>query len=434
MRSCLALFVILNATLGVTQEIAIDWPHKKLTASPPYVEEMMKTQIRVADVNDIFYSYSIETVGRPRDNYDFANLVQAIPAQPAGRAALAACDAVDVASAKAVQTSKQATGDVQAFLTSPVHDNAVIVKGACTAGTPCSITLAQMRDLWRGGAEQSVSTAMETYQNLETAFNAAPEPCKTPDVKQNVANTKYVSDQLSALQQRVVSSAHDAVKPITLEVDTDYDLTITEYYSTTATKDGNYKVTISPANHRFTLSAGALGTGVQNRSYSVQQAPVPNAPSQTQNILTVEGRSPVTLNAVGLLNYRIKSLGKNWSMTISTGPVFRFGSKSDTSAFGYFGGLGFQLFNRFVVAAGAHVGQYAGYPAGFSHPGQVVPSGLATPTAIKSTIVRPALALTYKVKDFGSVSSIGQFGQDQSGSTTPAKTTPKDTGKAPVTP
>jgi hypothetical protein len=139
---------------------------------------------------------------------------------------------------------------------------------------------------------------------------------------------------------------------------------------------------------------------VQNRSYPVQA--IPNAGGTgTLNILTVDGASKFSPTAIALLNYEIpKADWETIGFAISTGPAFRLGSKSDTSTFGYFAGVGVHLYHRFYIAPGFHLGQYADFPAGFSQPGQAVPSGLGTPTATKRWTLRFGFALTIKAKDF----------------------------------
>jgi hypothetical protein len=171
-------------------------------------------------------------------------------------------------------------------------------------------------------------------------------------------------------------------------------------------------VDLSPSNHRLTLSAGALFSEIQNRAYTSVSAPAASG-TATMNVLSVSGISRFNPTAVALMNYEIPQL--DWErvgFALSTGPVFRLGSKSDASSFGYFAGVSVHLFHRFYFTPGFHFGQFADFPAGFSQVNQTVPSGLSAPTAVTRWTWRFGFGLTYKAKDFS------QFGL--SGSVTPS--------------
>lgn len=51
------------------------------------------------------------------------------------------------------------------------------------------------------------------------------------------------------------------------------------------------------------------------------------------------------------------------------------------------------------MTVGTHVGEFADFPQGFTHAGQVIPSGTGTPTPTKRYTARLAFGITYTLKD-----------------------------------
>jgi hypothetical protein len=146
----------------------------------------------------------------------------------------------------------------------------------------------------------------------------------------------------------------------------------------------------------------------------------PNADSSaTSTVLGVQGNSFST-GLVGLVNFRLpyKRLSSdNLGVDISAGPVFRFGSKSDTSAVGFFTGITLRFYRYFFITPGVHVGEFADYPQGFTHAGQAIPMNFGTPTAVKRTTAKFGVAVTFQTKDF---KSLGKSSVNQTNTPAPA--------------
>jgi hypothetical protein len=181
-------------------------------------------------------------------------------------------------------------------------------------------------------------------------------------------------------------------------------------------------VTFAPGNDQLTLSAGALFSNLPSRSYSIVNTPA--ADGSTSNKLQVSGDGVFAPYLLGLLNYEIPHMSKpNLGFALSSGPVLRVGSSSDTSSFGYFVGGSFHLYHRFYISPGIHIGEYADYPPGFSSAGQTVPSGITTLTPTKKWLVRFSFGVTYQAKDFSTVGIKPATTEKPSDTTKPA--TPK---------
>jgi DNA-binding transcriptional MerR regulator len=182
---------------------------------------------------------------------------------------------------------------------------------------------------------------------------------------------------------------------------------------------------ISPANpvvfnypafySQLSVSAGFLLTTLQARSYSSATAPDPSDATKTQSVLKIDGSSHLRPAMVALLHYHLPVHwldGINQGVALSGGPVIEVANgKADTSKFGFFGGGTVHLWNRFFLTPGVHVGEFADFPQGFTHAGQIIPANTGTPTPTKRYTARFAFAITYKVKDLTSGSDTTQQGK-----------------------
>lgn len=390
------LVVVVTLTLmrvsAYSQQVIVDWAAKKVTSQPTTVETPTKASMLINFINDMMFSYSISYQLKPAPISDFDAIAKAfgIAGKAAGESATSECDFSDV-----TDTLKALSDAETAFRNTPSTSQ------GCSVSKPCNVTLAQAQEDWK-----SVSPKVGAAQQAIANF--------TKSCSQDTYATaiKMASDSIDETLA-VVNGPHSVLKPAAIELSPDYvtSLEIDQLWNGLPTTDGTYSVDLQPANRRLTLSAGALFSEVQNRSYSV--ITVPNtAGTGTSNVLSIDGISKVNPTAIALLNYEIPHL--DWDtmgLALSTGPVFRLGSKSDTSSFGYFAGVSVHLYHRFYITPGLHLGEFADFPPGFSQVNQAVPSGLATPTPTKRWTVRFGFAFSYKAKDFS------QFGL--SGSVTP---------------
>ena len=414
----LGIFLLLPSCL-FGQNVVVDWVGRVLVSSPAKINQKTQAQVQVTNVNDVLYKYSVQITATPRVDDDFSAIASAFTAtKGAGESAALSCPPDTV---KAVDTATTDLGNaVATFYQLPENQS-----DKCSKTAPCSININDTRAAWKKNVQPKVDAANQALTNIQNI-----PICQnkfSTDIKALQAALKDVDDKAAYLN----SNNHVITMEVTLEPDTDYAVDIKELYLSSGSSAGTQttaptlSVKFSPATDQLTLSAGALLSEIQNRAYTSQAAPT--STGTTQNVLTVSGISKFSLLATALLNYQIPSFWKipfgndDIGLAVSSGPVLRLGSQSNASSFGFFVGGGLHLYHRFYISPGVHIGQFADFPSGFSKPGQPVPSGLSTPTAVNRTTVRFAFAITYRVKDFSAL------GLKTSTSTNPSPTSPKKT-------
>jgi hypothetical protein len=380
------------------QEVAVDWAAKKITSQPSFVEKATKADVRIENVNDLMFTYSVSFQLKPLPISDFDTIAKAFSiaggaAKAAGESATTDCDI------KNLLAAVKAMSDAEAALVRQPATNS-----GCSETKPCNISLQAALNLWDQSVRPKISAAQAELDKFATACTSANFEVAIKTAKDSIAQV-----------QTFVAGPHTIVKSKAIELvpDNATSLEVNQLWQGKITTDGSYSVDLQPANHRLTLSAGALFSEVQNRSYAVRA--IPNG-TGTNNVLAVDGLSRFSPTAAALLNYEIpKADWEPFGFAVSTGPVFRLGGKSDASSFGYFAGISAHLFHRFYVTPGFHLGEFADFPAGFTQPNQVVPSGLGTPTPVKRWTWRFGFALTYKAKDFGQFGLSGSVNQSTQG-------------------
>ncbi|MGC4052789.1 MAG: hypothetical protein QM757_25950 [Paludibaculum sp.] len=392
-----AMCILVSGGAAMAQDVVVDWSAKKVTSQPSSVEKNMKVNVRVDQVNDLMFTYSISYTLKPLDIADFNAIGKAFTL--AGGAAKAAGEAANVCNYADVLATQEALRDAEAeFVKTPATE-----KG-CSEEKPCDISLQRALRLFEASVQPKIGAA-------QLALDAFTASCSSSAYAASVKSAREAIDAAIAKYK----GPHSIVKPnaVPLSPEATTSLEVDQLYNGKPTTNGTYTVDLQSSNHRLTLSAGALFSEIQNRSYTSQSAPNA-AGTGTSNVLNVNGTGHFSPTAVALLNYELPFADwERWGLAVSTGPVFRLGSKSDTSSFGFFAGISAHLFHRFYVTPGFHFGQFADFPAGFSVPNQAVPAGLATPTPTTRWTWRFGFGLTYRAKDFS------QFGVN--GSVTPAK-------------
>ena len=387
-----AAVLVACTCIANAQQVVVDWASKAITSQPATVEKATKATVRIDNVNDLMFTYSISYQLKPAQISDFDAVAKAfsIAGKAAGEAV--SCDFSSV-----LVSMKDFTDAEEAF-----HNLPATNKG-CSEAKPCNVTLQQALDAW----QQSVQPKLVSAQSDLATFIKS---CPSDNYEQAI---KAANDSLN-VAEATVNGPHSIQKANAIELlpDNVTSLEVDQLWKDTPTTDGSYSVDLTPSNNRLNLSAGALFSEIQNRSYAVRTVP---SGTGTANVLSVDGISRFSPTAIALLNYEIPRLDwERFGFAVSTGPVFRLGSKSDTSSFGYFAGLSMHLFHRFYVTPGYHLGEYADFPAGFSQPNQVVPTGFATPIPIKRWTWRFGFALSYKAKDFGQFGLSGSVNQSSS--------------------
>jgi hypothetical protein len=195
------------------------------------------------------------------------------------------------------------------------------------------------------------------------------------------------------------------------------DLVATPSYDKTAAAAKTFH--LNPSFGIVSSSAGFILTQLQARSYSSATAPDPTDSTKTQNVLKVDYGAGTRPALAVLLTGNIPQLNtRNYGFGISAGPVFDISNgKADTSRFGFFGGGSLRVTPWIYLTPGVHVGEFADYPQGFTHAGQVIPANTGTPNATKRYTTRFAFAITFKLKDLGASSSSSDQTKQPGGTT-----------------
>lgn len=390
----------------VEAQVVIDWQAKTLDSYPDIVNSRLNTAVIVNNVNDLLYSYKIILVASPR-SFDDASLLFL---KNAAAAAAAAAAGAPVAPDNKCATSVQKLNDLVASVSGEIADifdptTKKNSKGELQS-TPLSTTVDSWKTKVKPGLEQ-LSAAMESVNT----------GCQDPVERKNVADPAL--DRARTLQgqaetrQKQIDGPHQIQQSAVLAPENDYTVTVTEYSNGTKTAEFSQK--FSPSSTVFTLSLGALLSKIEQRSYVSAK----DAANTAQNRLSVNGTGHLTTLGVALLNYDIPRCSRDEiGLTLSSGLVLSFGNNEvSASPLGWFGGLGFHLYHRLFIAAGAHVGQFADFPPGLAT-GSVVPANYGNLDGVKRTTGRFAFAVTYQTRKFAG------------GSTKPAA--PKTSGPAPV--
>jgi len=207
-----------------------------------------------------------------------------------------------------------------------------------------------------------------------------------------------------------------------------YDLIVTESYQGQQTAAGSKTFHFDAAYSLLNSSAGFMLTELSSRVYSSRTAPNPSNPSTTQSVLGVDYGAGITPGLVALLNTNPPYVNwRNFGLGISAGPTFVIANgKANTSIFGFFGGLSIRLTPYLYLTPGVQVGQFADFPQGFTHSGQVIPPNTGTPVPNNRYSARFAFAVTFKIKGIGTssqtnVSSTAGDSQTKNGPANPNK-------------
>ena len=208
----------------------------------------------------------------------------------------------------------------------------------------------------------------------------------------------------------LVNSRHVVYYSAGIDNTNGYDLVVAEYYGAQQTSTALKTYHFDPAYSSLTSSAGFLLTELPASSYRSATAPNPSSPGTTQNVLAVDDGSGPRPALVVLLNANPRYVNwRHFGVGLSGGPVFDISNgKADTSRFGFFGGVSLRLTQWLYLTPGVHVGEYAGFPQGFTAAGQVIPPNTGTPVANKHYTARFAFAFTFKLKDIGSATTTTQ--------------------------
>lgn len=187
-----------------------------------------------------------------------------------------------------------------------------------------------------------------------------------------------------------------------LEEYSPFSLAVSETANGAQTNASSETYNFDPLYSLLTSSAGFMITSLPSRSYTTATAPDPSNPTTaTQDVLVVNNLRGIRPTVDALINVNVP--WTNWQSTgfgFSVGPVYDISNgKANTSNLGLFGGISWRLTDYFYLTPGFHVGQFADFPQGFTHSGQVIPPNTGTPTAVNRYTARFGVSLTFKLKD-----------------------------------
>ncbi len=393
-------------------DVSLDW--KSGSISPATVDRPGDYCFALANVNNVLYTYqfTLNAIG-PTDN-PFDLLKAAITAiSDFGTGANNAQKTSGVSACginlDAVTKSSQALQDVLDALD----------PGKDSSGKPTSVGLDTTLAKWKT-APQKYAAFESDVGNLVAALNKldadgkdkSGNNCAT-DPALPYAEAAIIEGYVPARDKylgllALVNSQHVARYTASLDDINGYDVVVKEFKGSQQTTADAKTFHLDSGRAVLSSSAGFLITEVQARSYTSRTAPDPNDPTKTQNVLGVDSSGGVRPALTALLNYNFPWLviRRQLGLAVSAGPVFDIANgKADTSRFGFFGGASVRLSKWVYLTPGVHVGEFADFPQGFTHAGQVIPANTGTPTPNKRWTARFAFGITFKVKDLGSTSS-----------------------------
>lgn len=179
-------------------------------------------------------------------------------------------------------------------------------------------------------------------------------------------------------------------------------ITVVETSGGTPTNAGTQTYNFAPLYSLVTSSGGFMITKIQSLSYASGTAPSTTSPTtSTQNELVVNGRGGARPTVDALINVNLPGLNaRNYGLGLSIGPVYDISNgKADTSNLGVFGGVSLRLTDYLYLTPGFHLGQFAGFPVGFTQAGQIIPPNTGTPNPTKRYTARFGFSITFKLKD-----------------------------------
>ena len=398
-------------------DVQLDW--KSGSVSPSSVKHPGNYCFAMATANNVIYTYAftinaVQTEGNPFDLL---------------KAAITAVQDFGTGSSKATSGGGPCTlntDDVTKAANTLQDALRQLDPGKDADGKPTSVALDTTLSKWK-----PVPAAFATFEgkvkDLIDQLKALPPDnggCKDPVLggAESIVIDGYVPAREKYIKLlALVNSDHIVRYTAELDDTNAYDVVVKEYEDGKQTTADPKTFHLNAGRAALSSSAGFLLTQLQARSYSSRTAPDPADATKTQNVLGVDFGSGVRPAIDALLNYNFPGFiwKKQFGLAVSAGPVFDIANgKADTSAFGVFGGMSLRLSQWVYLTPGVHIGQFADFPQGFTHAGQVIPPNTGTPVPNKRYTARFAFSITFKIKDLGGPNT-------SSSSSTPKASQPK---------
>jgi hypothetical protein len=376
----------------------------------------------VSNVNDIIYQYELTVTLNAAYSADtIAALANAIkPPTPTPAPALpAACASLqadfDAANGK--------LSTIQAGLSG-------LLPTKQSDGKFASIPLNQTLNQW-DAIRNSAASYVAALNTLK--MDLSNNSCTSAAAPQLVYNaSQLITDYSTTLQpqlQRLDSSANGAhvlQGEGFLDRTRGGSLTVRELYGGSDTEASPKTFPLEATYSVITISGGFLLTTLPALSYASVNQPPTTASGTTTTVLGVSGNSGIRPALTALVNVHdpFSWFGNkpNFGFAISAGPVIEVANgQADTSKFGFFGGVSAHLWKQVFITPGIHVGQFAGFPEGFSKPGQPIPPNFGALVPTNRYSARFGFAITFRGSNPASL--LGTGGTPKTSSQAPATNT-----------
>jgi len=384
MSCAFGLFV--GSRAEAQQTVTILWTSKQPQSAPITVDQNTPVRITVTGINDALYSYEgyVTSAPTPPPHIDFLSVGPGAAPPPAG------CD--DAIKALEAIVPDMSSWQLNAWVDSKGND--------LTGSSPNSVSL-----------------------ETTTAFYASHISAKFAQVSQAQAHTCNLDSQWIKISLFTQEWAQRLSRPHLYTFDTtlapfnDYTIHLIEYASDSThskkmtnacSQNGQASectIKYQPQTNLLSASGGFLFSQLQSRTYSRA-----NVPGMTDAVLQTNGTGRVNSLLTTLVNVKLpcfwsphikippcSSNPDNWGWMLSVGPALQLSGSDQTTRVGLFTGVSVHFWKYMYLTPGFHIGQFADFPAGFTHNGQGIPAsftGALTPQT--RTTARFAIAITFK--------------------------------------
>ncbi len=380
------LFLFASVSSAVWgQVVSIDWPSRTLRGCNAVSGATRTVVVTLQDLNDHLYKYRVEFDVQATAPNDFQFLASGIGKPSSGAADMQA----------ALDQLEADLGQIAVL----IKNSPLLTAAPESNGKFRSVPIAETQAGWRVVVEGSAPYSR--VAGHVRILRGGTFPDGTLEARRVAALAG--ADRLARTGDFILNSPHRLAVPVAITpgADNTIRIRVSELAGGQITGQGlPEEFTCSIRSTVLSLSAGILVSKIAPREYNLR--PVPRNPpvmgqSETVNSLAVENAKSLQPTGVALLNYQVPKA--DW-LSISSGPTYRLsGTSAGNSPFGFFVGPSVNLWNRFFLTPGAHLGHFADYPAGLVD-GSVVPAGIGTPVAVKRWTIKFGFSFTYRTVDF----------------------------------
>ena len=389
----LLLLVIGIAAPGFSQKVIIDYSSGEIFC-PEYLGGSRAVAVRINNVNDILYTYEVKVESSELSSQgadDFSSVASRFTPQNIKSRGDPPICLLKLTQAVADFNAIKAEFDKYADLTPTKVGNKYV-----------SIKLRRTKTAWKKFLDSQISA----IKNVRSTVDWIESNCSS-FTQDDLTSWNQLQEQLAKLRglKAVVARPHQMDGPTTLmRPGILYRFQVIERYKNSLTLDGSKQFPCQISSP-LTLSAGTLISTLRAQSFRTVQVPqvdpeTGHASDETFSALALDGGSALSPHAMALLNYEIPVLrNKPYGFSVSSGPVFRLAGATDASAVGYFGGISVNLWDRFFLTPGVHIGEFSDFPIGFTE-GSFVPPNFGTLSPTKRWTARFGIGITYRTNAF----------------------------------